>query len=354
MDTLTHILTGMAAGQLFSNEREQHRANHILWGAIAANIPDADTVFQLFLPVETASLFHRGLSHSLLLWALCSPLLALLINRIYKGNRRTYFKWLKISVLAWFLHIFLDIFNTYGTGIFEPFSHTRFSYDAVNVIDLWMTIPVAIMVIRFVYFIRLHYQRRAAALAAIIYPVLYIYIAIFFKIHVEYSGNRQLVEQYIFPTRVISSPLPLSPFAWKVVAETEEGYHTGVFYGFWKSETQFTFHKKDKLLEISYLFDPKYQKMKQFMKGWFLLEKIDGQVYMHDLRFSTLDPEKHGLSFKLHINENHDVIIDRAYINRYITFKNAKNVYKRLFQCEEREWQHKYNDYERFIQKKES
>jgi inner membrane protein len=330
MDTLTHIMTGLAVGQLFSEEKESPGFRPLFWGAVAANIPDLDTVFQLFLSTENSMLFHRGISHSLLLWILCSPLLALCLNKIYKGNRHTYRKWFGISVTAWFLHILLDIFNTYGTGIFEPFSHVRIAYDVVNVIDLFMLIPLLIMVIMFIFAVKDYMKKTMTALAVVMYPLLYICVAVFIKIEIEYKGEVQLIKQYIFPTRVITSPLPLSPLAWKVVTETEEGYCTGIFYGFWKKQTKYTFIPKNELLEMKYLFNPKYRQLKQFTQGWCLLEQIDGQVYMHDLRFSTLDPEKHALSFKLHLDENDNLTAKRTPLNRHITFKNTGTLFKRL------------------------
>ncbi|MDR2287305.1 MAG: metal-dependent hydrolase, partial [Prevotellaceae bacterium] len=330
MDTLTHIMTGLAVGQLFSDKKESPRFRPLLWGAVAANIPDLDTVFQLFLSTENSMLFHRGISHSLFLWILCSPLLALCINKIYKGNRYTCRKWLKISVIAWFLHILMDIFNTYGTGIFEPFSHLRVAYDAVNVIDLFVLIPLLVMVIMFVCAVKDYAKKTMTALAVVMYPLLYICAAVFIKMEVEYKGEIQLINQHIFPDRVITSPLPLSPLAWKVVAETEEGYYTGVFYGFWKEQTKYTYMPKNKFLESKYLFNPKYRQLKQFTQGWYLLEQIDGQVYMYDLRFTTLDPGKYALNFKLHLDENYNLTAERTSPNRHITFKNTVELFKRL------------------------
>jgi inner membrane protein len=336
MDSFTHILTGMAVGQLFSKEIERFKFRPVIWGAIIANIPDVDGVFQLLLPAEDAVTFHRGISHSLFLWVLCSPLLALLINKIYKGNRYTYLRWFKISVIAWFSHIFLDIFNTYGTGIFEPFSHIRVTFDLINVIDLIMTIPVLALVITFIFIVKNYQKKLRIALAAIMYPLAYMTIVFTFKMYVENSATLQLANKHIFPSRMISSPLPLSPFAWKVVAETYESYHITTVYGFWKKQSEFTCIEKNGLLEVKYLFLKKYQKVKQFTKRWCHLERKDGQVYMYDLRFSTLDPEKHALSFIL-INEDKDLEIKQTQLNRHITFKNIINVYKRLFESEQEE-----------------
>ncbi|MDR1594702.1 MAG: metal-dependent hydrolase [Prevotellaceae bacterium] len=329
MDTLTHILTGVAVGQLFSEEYQQPRFRPLIWGAIIANIPDLDVIFQPFISPENSMLFHRGISHSLLLWAVCAPLLALLINRIYKGDRYTYVEWLWIAVIAWGSHILLDIFNTYGTGIFEPFSHERISYDVVNVFDLvYLTIALSLTIV-FVFIIKNHFIKNIIALMSLMLPVFYILLITTCKLQVELNAEIQLSKNRIYSTRVISSPLPLSPFAWRVVAETKDGFHIGVFDGFWKERTKFDYIKKNRPMEIDFIYHGDLRKLKQFTQGWYSVDTINGQMFMHDLRFSTLEPGKNALSFPLYIKGN-SMKIGRATLNRRITFKNIKEQWKRL------------------------
>ncbi|MDR1170079.1 MAG: metal-dependent hydrolase [Prevotellaceae bacterium] len=328
MDSFTHILTGIAVGQVFSENDD--KAKPLVWGAIAGSIPDLDAIFQPFMSPENSMFFHRGISHSLLVWALCSPLLALLINKIDKGDRHSYFKWLKISVVAWFSHIFLDIFNTYGTGIFEPFSHVRIAYDAVNVIDLLYMIPLLTISVFFVFIIGDWMKKRIAALSALAFSLFYIMFAILVKINVETSAKIQFVMTDVNPVRVISSPLPLSTLAWKIVAETDTEYHTGIFYGFWKERATFTVIPKNRLLEKEFEKYDNFQTLKQFTKNCYVIRYTDGQTTLCDLRFSSLSPECDALCFPLHIREN-TLEIGRASLNRHVTFKNIRDHYKRLF-----------------------
>ncbi|MDR1886315.1 MAG: metal-dependent hydrolase, partial [Prevotellaceae bacterium] len=244
MDSLTHILTGAAIGQVFSTEKDRYRT--LVWGAIAGSIPDLDAAIQLFLSPESSMLFHRGLSHSLLLWALCSPLLALLINRIYKGDRHSYFKWLKISATAWFSHLALDLFNTYGTGIFEPFSHVRIAFDAVNVFDLLFLIPVLTASVFFIFIIKDQDRKSTLAVLVLLFSMSYMTFASLTKLITETNAKIALAKQSIYPDRLISSPLPLSTLAWKIVAEDDNGFYTGVYYGFWKDKIHFDYLEKNR------------------------------------------------------------------------------------------------------------
>jgi inner membrane protein len=331
MDTLTHILTGVAVGQICSNEKDKWRP--LIWGAIAGNIPDLDAIFQPFLSTESSMLFHRGISHSLFLWALCSPLLALLINKIYKGNKQSYIKWLTISVIAWFSHLFLDIFNTYGTGIFEPFSHARISFDLVNVVDLLYLIPILIVTIYFVFIIKSYIKKFAAAFFVILFPLIYIIFSCSIIIKVETQTRTQLADRMVYPNNILASPLPLSILSWRVVAETDDGYYIGVIHGFWKRSIPFDYVPKKKDIERKIEKYDNFQKLKQFTKGWYVIDYLSGQTVMYDLRFSTLGPQKSALYFPLHIQEN-SFDIGRASFNRHITPKNIRNYWEQLKKSE--------------------
>jgi inner membrane protein len=326
MDSLTHILTGVAIGQLFSNENDKSRP--LIVGAIAGNIPDLDAIFQPFLSPENSMLFHRGISHSLLLWALCSPLLALLINKIYRGDKRSYIKWLKISATAWLSHIVLDLFNTYGTGIFEPFSHARISYDVVNVFDMLYLIPVLTMSIILVFILKDYTKKVSLASLIVGFSAVYIMLSVGFKLTVESTAKTdRIIINEIKATRIISSPLPLSNLAWRVIVETEDGYHVGTYYGVWRTSTYFRYIPKNKELENELNVYDNFRKLKQFTKNCFTLEQKDGQLFLTDLRFTSMDYRESALRFPLSIHEN-SLKIERTILNRRISFANIKEFCK--------------------------
>jgi inner membrane protein len=271
MDSLTHILTGAAIGQIFSGEKDKSKP--LIWGAIAGSIPDLDTVLQPFISTETSMLFHRGFSHSLLLWALCSPLLALLINRIYKGDRRSYFKWLKLSVIAWLSHLCLDLFNTYGTGIFEPFSHARIAYDAVNVFDLLYLIPILSISVFYMFGVKRHIKKIMFAALTLVFSAEYILFSVTTKSIIETTAKIQCVKNDIRTERISSSPLPLSNLAWKIVIDSGDGYYTGVYYGCWKERANFEYIPKDKDLEKQFENYDNFKKLQRFTKGWYVFDQ---------------------------------------------------------------------------------
>jgi inner membrane protein len=327
MDTLTHILTGAAIGQMFSKENDNRQP--LVWGAIAGNIPDLDTVMQPFLSPENSMLFHRGISHSLLLWALCSPLLAWLINKINAGDRRSYFKWLKISATAWLSHLILDLFNTYGTGIFEPFSHARISYDAVNVFDLLYLLPILIMSVCMVFYFKDYVRKIVLAALILTFSGIYIMFSAFFKLSMEFTAEIQCAKQDIAAIRIVSSPLPLSNLAWRVVVEIDNGHYIGTYYGFWESEALFGYIPHNKWWENELNKYDNFSTLKQFTQNCYAIEQNDGQIFLTDLRFSSLKHGQSALRFPLYVNDN-SLEIGRTAPNRHISFENFKEFCKRI------------------------
>ncbi len=64
MDSLTQIALGAAVGEAVLGKKVGNKA--VLWGAVAATIPDLDVIPGSFMDAVAGLDFHRGLSHSIL------------------------------------------------------------------------------------------------------------------------------------------------------------------------------------------------------------------------------------------------------------------------------------------------
>jgi inner membrane protein len=328
MDSLTHAIIGLSVGQVFSNKND--KARPLIWGAIAANIPDLDIIIKPFISPEDAMFFHRGISHSFLLWAICAPLLALVISKMYKGD--TYFKWLKITLAAWLSHILLDVFNTYGTGLFEPFSHARVALDAVNVFDLVFLIPILTAAVFLVFVIKDYINKIGLAACTLSFSLIYIMFAVTIKSYIEVSAKIQLIIDHdliVRDNQIYSSPLPLSIFAWKITAKRGDGYYVGVYHRFWKTIVKFKHITTNERLERDLRGYDNLTKLKQFTKGYYILEQVNGKMFMVDLRFTSLDPDKNALRFPLHLKDN-VLEIEPTSLDRHITWKNFKTYFSHI------------------------
>jgi inner membrane protein len=137
MDTVTHGLTGwLIARSLPERWRGGYPKAATAVVVLGSVLPDADNAASL-MGSEMYLRIHRGLSHSLLGISVSSLVLALLIARSGKWG-----DWKRIGpliLLGQLSHVALDLLNSYGTQILQPFSDARFALDLLFIVDLAFT-----------------------------------------------------------------------------------------------------------------------------------------------------------------------------------------------------------------------
>jgi inner membrane protein len=137
LDTGTHIVMGLALGGLATLDpvvvEQSHTATSVLIAVIAGSqIPDIDTVLK-FKNNATYIRHHRGITHSIpavLLWPLV--IVGVLYPFFPEVNLLHLWLW---TFLAVFLHVFVDIFNAYGTQALRPFSSKWVALGVINTFD---------------------------------------------------------------------------------------------------------------------------------------------------------------------------------------------------------------------------
>ena len=124
MDTATHLVMGVTLGSLATLDPAIAQSDigpqAVMLATIAgSNIPDIDTVLKLRNNAKYIR-NHRGITHSI-------PAVILLVIP-YKWHLfrllsdAPYLHLLLWSFIAVFLHVFVDIFNAYGTQALRPFT----------------------------------------------------------------------------------------------------------------------------------------------------------------------------------------------------------------------------------------
>ncbi|MDQ0215978.1 inner membrane protein [Oikeobacillus pervagus] len=137
MDTGTHLVMGFALGGLATLDPIVAENSSTAYAVLVATIlgsqaPDVDTVLKL----RNNAVYirnHRGVTHSIpavLLW----PLLIFIVLTPFfpDANRLHLWIWTQIAV---FLHVFVDIFNAYGTQALRPFSSKWIALGMINTFD---------------------------------------------------------------------------------------------------------------------------------------------------------------------------------------------------------------------------
>jgi len=261
----------------------------MIWGALAQSIPDIDFITAFWMNTPESLLAHRGFTHSLLFALLIIPVFALTADRVHRPHNIPFRTWLLFFSTEVFVHLFIDAFNNYGVGWFEPFSHLRFSFNAIYVADpffsLWPGIALAVLLI----LNRYHPGRKFWWRFGVLIPFLYLGYCTVNKIRVNKEVRKIFTWQEIPHEHFFTTPAPLQNWLWYVVAGNDSGYFVG-FRSLFDKEKQIRFQyfpRNDTLLkEVS--DHENLQKLIRFSQGYYTVEKWNDTLVFNDLRFGQM------------------------------------------------------------------
>ncbi|WP_183579630.1 metal-dependent hydrolase [Mucilaginibacter sp. X5P1] len=310
MDSITHIALGACVGEILLSKKLGKKA--LLWGIIAQNLPDIDTVPGLFMRGDRALLFHRGITHSLFFALVIGLLLAWLAKNIHRKPN------ISFATLAFFfcfqlgLHDLLDTCNSYGTGLLEPFSHHRFSINLLYVADPLFTIGLVIAALLLVFKSSNNKYRVRWASTAIAVSVAYLCFSAINKIVIDSKVDATIKQQNYFTT-----PAPFNNMLWYVVANADNGYYTG-YSSIWdRSAVAYGFHpKNDSLLNKSGNVSLK-NNLTTFADHYYTVTDSGKAIYVNILRFEQVqgwqnNKEPFALRYPLSAMDNENMIIQKG------------------------------------------
>ncbi|WP_025782782.1 metal-dependent hydrolase [Sporosarcina sp. D27] len=224
MDTGTHIAMGIAISGLAMADPivASHSATMgpvfagIVLGSLA---PDLDTVLKL----RNNAVYirnHRGITHSIpavLLWPIViSIMLSFLVP---EANFIHLWAW---TFLAVFIHVFVDIFNSYGTQALRPFSQ---KWVALSVINTFDPIIFGLHAIAIAFWLL---GAPPVQTMSILYGVVFVYYLLRFAVHAA-------VKRAVFNTIPDATDIYIAPtmrfFQWRIAASTETDHYVGRAYG---------------------------------------------------------------------------------------------------------------------------
>lgn len=285
MDSLTHIVLGACIGDLMAGKQIGKRA--MLYGALLQSIPDIDFVASFWLDPVSDLVTHRGITHSLLFAVCVTPLLALVAKKLRHKNDLSYPFWNLFFISEILIHLFLDAFNAYGTGWFEPFDHVRVSFQAIFVADpLFSILPgIAFVVLLIKRWNDL--SRRRWAYAALIWCFAYLMISLFNKDHVDKNVRRIAQSKNIRIDQFLSTPTPLNNLLWFIAIPFNEGFYIGyrsVFDS--NADMEFRFVPRNDSLLSAFADSKSVRQLKMFSQGYYTAERYSGDTLVfNDLRF---------------------------------------------------------------------
>ena len=224
MDTGTHIVMGVALAGLTLTDpvvsTDAATTSAVFIGVIAGSlIPDIDTVLKL----RSNAVYirhHRGITHSIpavILWPL---IMTILLSFFLPGSDFMHvWAW---TFLAVFLHVFVDIFNAYGTQALRPFSRRWVAIGVINTFD-----PI-------IFTLHLLAISVWALGVEPIYPIVTLYI-ILFLYYLTRFAVKSAVKHAVANTIPDASEIIIAPtmrfFQWRVAASSGEYHYVGRAYG---------------------------------------------------------------------------------------------------------------------------
>ncbi|MBM7572467.1 metal-dependent hydrolase [Aquibacillus albus] len=220
MDTGTHIAMGVALGGIATLDPVVQN-DPILFQAVmigtivGSHAPDFDTILKL----KNNAVYlrhHRGVTHSMpavLLWGIA---IANVIHLFYP-NVNFFHLWIW-TFLAVILHVFVDVFNAYGTQAYRPFTRRWVAYGFINTFD-----P---------YIFSLHMIGIAAWLLGshpgytwlLIYGIITLY---YIKRYLDKREIVKKVQQHIPDLQEIATSPTIKQNIWRLAITTNDKFYVG-------------------------------------------------------------------------------------------------------------------------------
>lgn len=310
MDSITHIVLGATIGEALAGKKLGKMA--MLWGAIAQSLPDIDFVASSWLDTSHDVLAHRGITHSFVAVGVMAFVLTGIAGRIHRGRetigargmserigtpemskatpRMAGRDWLIFFGLELFVHIFLDAFNAYGTGWFEPFSHYRVSFHVLFVADplysVWLGLAfLALLILRADSPVRKYWVWFGLILSSC-----YLWYCIANKVRIDRRVEEELQRQQISYRRYFTTPTPLNSWLWYTVVEDGDGFYTGYLSVFDRSPVvDLHFFPRNDSLLAPFRHQEDVRALLRFSQGYYTVDRWDDSLLVfNDLRFGEV------------------------------------------------------------------
>jgi inner membrane protein len=317
VDSITHIALGACMGEAFAGKQLGKRA--MLWGAMAQSIPDIDFLAAFWMDTSSNLLAHRGFTHSFLFCLIAGLILALLAERWHRPHNISLLKWFLFFTSLVFIHDFIDAFNNYGVGWFEPFSHKRISFNSIYVADPFFSIwPGVALVALLVLKDRNGQQKKIWWRLGLGLSSLYLIYCLINKVIIDGEVRRILHEKDISYTRYFTTPAPLQNWLWYVVAGDDKGYHVGFRSLFDSSGTmEFQYFPRNDSLLHPIIDHSDLHKLIRFSQEFYTVEQQGDSLVFNDLRFGQIvgwyDPKgKFVFHYYLKHPDNNELVVQRG------------------------------------------
>ena len=292
MDSLTQVVLGGAVGEAVLGKKVGNKA--VVWGAVAGTVPDLDVFAGALLnPVAQAD-FHRGLSHSLVFSIVVAPLLGAIISRIHKKEGLGWRPWAWLAFWGLVTHPLLDMFTTWGTEFFWPFSNAKIAFNSVFVVDPLYTLPFLGCLIAVLFMRRDSKRRRIVNWIGIGWSCAYLCVGLVNKSVARGVFEGEMAQREIKTEHYMTRPTPFNGLLWGMVAREGDtfwlGYHS--LPGGSDRVHLLAFQSEPLPPEMEDL--ELVQDLKRLSKDFLFAKRIENGWMLSDLRYMTTEFDLDG------------------------------------------------------------
>jgi inner membrane protein len=222
-----------------------------------------------------------------------------------------------------FTHIFIDAFNGYGVGWFEPFSSYRVSFHVLFVADPLFSIWPFIAFLALIFTSVHHKRRNAWRVFGISFSILYLCFALTGKIIVNTAVRRNLAEMGVQNDKYITTPTPFNSLLWFVAAKDKDGYQVG-YRSIFDSQKKmdFTYFPQNDYLLDQVKNREEVEDLRVFANYFYTVDKRNDTIIFSVLRFGQVvgwhDPkEKFAFYFYMDKPGSNELMTQRGRFERW-------------------------------------
>ncbi|MFG6117497.1 metal-dependent hydrolase [Halobacillus sp. MO56] len=220
MDTGTHVVMGVALGGLATLDpvvqSDPALFNAVLAGTmIGSQAPDFDTILKL----KNNAVYirhHRGITHSMpavIFWGLA------LSGVIYAFAPEVSFLHLWLwTFFAVIMHVFVDVFNAYGTQAYRPLTKRWVAYGFINTFDLY------IFLMHIAGIVAWNLGANPGSTWLIIYFVIALY---YVKRYFDKREMVKLIHEHFEHVEQIATSPTMKQNNWRIAITTTDHYYVG-------------------------------------------------------------------------------------------------------------------------------
>jgi len=283
MDSVTQFALGAAVSAAVLGPRIGARRAALL-GGVLGTLPDLDSLLPAADPVA-AFTSHRGATHSLLMQAAATPLIAEPLVRLFRDLKDKRILTYGAVYLVFATHALIDAMTVYGTQLFWPLWSEPLGVGSIFIIDPLYALPLLVVVV-WALFIKTwtaRFQTRVRGALAV--STLYMVSTPLVQTWIEARAEGLLADQGVTAERLLAIPAPFTILYWKAIAVDGDRYlniYVPVFGG---HDGIMTYaHPRHRDLGACLEGDPAYLKLARFTDGFYRFEMQGDKLIMADLR----------------------------------------------------------------------